>query len=133
MCTRTPTAGGGGITLYGRDRERRVSALVSSTIDRQVRHGRRRSLPVANELDPQKGEIPAFRLDRPAELGWFGITVPAEHGGLGLGVFEYCMVSEGAGPCLDEHRQHPGALGGPRDGGGRRPLPRRAAGQEGPR
>ena len=51
-------------------------------------------LPVANELDPQKGEIPASLLDRLAELGYFGITVPAEHGGLGLGVFEYCMVSE---------------------------------------
>jgi alkylation response protein AidB-like acyl-CoA dehydrogenase len=51
-------------------------------------------LPVANELDPQKGEIPASLLDRLAELGYFGITVPAEAGGLGLGVFEYCMVSE---------------------------------------
>ncbi|MDP9461286.1 MAG: acyl-CoA dehydrogenase family protein, partial [Actinomycetota bacterium] len=51
-------------------------------------------LPVANELDPQKGEIPATLLHRLAELGWFGITVPAEAGGLGLGVFEYCMVSE---------------------------------------
>src|SRR5215216_4282880 len=43
-------------------------------------------LPVANELDPQKGEIPASLLDRLAELGYFGITVPAEQGGLGLGV-----------------------------------------------
>ncbi len=51
-------------------------------------------LPVANELDPQKGLIPASLLQRLAELGYFGITVPAEHGGLGLGVFEYCMVSE---------------------------------------
>src|SRR5215218_4161330 len=51
-------------------------------------------LPVANELDPQKGEIPASLLARLAELGYFGITVPAEQGGLGLGVFEYCMVSE---------------------------------------
>jgi alkylation response protein AidB-like acyl-CoA dehydrogenase len=51
-------------------------------------------LPVANELDPQKGEIPASLLDRLAELGYFGITVPEENGGLGLGVFEYCMVSE---------------------------------------
>src|SRR4051794_39410141 len=51
-------------------------------------------LPVANELDPQKGEIPASLLTRLAEMGWFGLTVPAEHGGLGLGVFEYCMVSE---------------------------------------
>ncbi|RBY79753.1 acyl-CoA dehydrogenase family protein [Blastococcus sp. TF02A-26] len=51
-------------------------------------------LPVANELDPQKGLIPASLLQRLAELGYFGITVPAEDGGLGLGVFEYCMVSE---------------------------------------
>src|SRR5688500_6807344 len=51
-------------------------------------------LPVANELDPQKGEIPASLLDRLAELGYFGITVPRELGGLGLGAFEYCMVSE---------------------------------------
>jgi alkylation response protein AidB-like acyl-CoA dehydrogenase len=51
-------------------------------------------LPIANELDPQKGEIPASLLRRLAELGYFGITVPAEAGGLGLGVFEYCMVSE---------------------------------------
>ena len=51
-------------------------------------------LPVANELDPQKGEIPPSLLARLAELGYFGITVPAEQGGLGLGVFEYCMVSE---------------------------------------
>jgi alkylation response protein AidB-like acyl-CoA dehydrogenase len=51
-------------------------------------------LPVANELDPQKGEIPASLLSRLADLGYFGITVPAEAGGLGLGVFEYCMVSE---------------------------------------
>ncbi len=51
-------------------------------------------LPVANEIDPQKGTIPASLLARLAELGYFGITVPAEQGGLGLGVFEYCMVSE---------------------------------------
>src|SRR5215212_6943360 len=51
-------------------------------------------LPVANDLDPQKGEIPASLLDRMGELGWFGITIPTEDGGLGLGVFEYCMVSE---------------------------------------
>src|SRR5436305_2108662 len=51
-------------------------------------------LSVANELDPQKGEIPASLLARLAEFGYFGITVPAEQGGLGLGVFEYCMVSE---------------------------------------
>jgi alkylation response protein AidB-like acyl-CoA dehydrogenase len=29
-----------------------------------------------------------------AAKGWFGITIPAEHGGMGLGVLEYCLVSE---------------------------------------
>jgi alkylation response protein AidB-like acyl-CoA dehydrogenase len=51
-------------------------------------------LPVANELDPQKGEIPQRLLERLGELGYFGITIPAGDGGMGLGVFEYCMVSE---------------------------------------
>jgi len=51
-------------------------------------------LPVANELDPQKGQIPQRLLERLGELGYFGITIPAADGGLGLGVFEYCMVSE---------------------------------------
>jgi alkylation response protein AidB-like acyl-CoA dehydrogenase len=51
-------------------------------------------LPLADELDPQKGEMPRWLVDRLAEEGWFGITVPAEDGGLGLGVFEYCLVSE---------------------------------------
>jgi alkylation response protein AidB-like acyl-CoA dehydrogenase len=51
-------------------------------------------LPVANELDPQKAEIPRSLLDRMGTLGYFGITIPEENGGLGLGVFEYCMVAE---------------------------------------
>ncbi len=51
-------------------------------------------LPVANELDPQKAEIPRSLLDRMGELGYFGITVAKEHGGMGLGVFEYCMIAE---------------------------------------
>jgi alkylation response protein AidB-like acyl-CoA dehydrogenase len=51
-------------------------------------------LPVANELDPQKGEIPQRILERLGGLGYFGVTIPAADGGLGLGVFEYCMVSE---------------------------------------
>jgi alkylation response protein AidB-like acyl-CoA dehydrogenase len=51
-------------------------------------------LPLANELDPQKADIPRSFLDRMGELGWFGITLPKEVGGLGLGVFEYCLVAE---------------------------------------
>jgi alkylation response protein AidB-like acyl-CoA dehydrogenase len=62
---------------------------------KQVRSfAREEVLPVANELDPQKGLIPAALLNRLAELGYFGITIDVEHGGLGLGAFEYCMVAE---------------------------------------
>ena len=51
-------------------------------------------MPLADTLDPQKAEMPRDLIDRMAAKGWFGITIPAEHGGLGLGVFEYCLVSE---------------------------------------
>jgi alkylation response protein AidB-like acyl-CoA dehydrogenase len=49
---------------------------------------------MADELDPQKAEMPRSLIEQLAAQGWFGITVPAEHDGLGLGVFEYCLVSE---------------------------------------
>lgn len=51
-------------------------------------------LPLADELDREKAEMPRALIDAMAEKGWFGITIPKEHGGLGLGVFEYCLVSE---------------------------------------
>jgi alkylation response protein AidB-like acyl-CoA dehydrogenase len=51
-------------------------------------------LPAANELDPQRGDIPARIIERAAELGFFGILIPEEHGGLGLGCLEYCLVTE---------------------------------------
>ena len=52
------------------------------------------ALPLANELDPQKAEIPRWFLERMGKQGYFGIQIPKEFGGLGLGVFEYCMISE---------------------------------------
>jgi alkylation response protein AidB-like acyl-CoA dehydrogenase len=51
-------------------------------------------LPVANELDPQKGEMPAQLIKQLGAKGYFGIRLPEDVGGLGLGVFEYCMISE---------------------------------------
>ena len=51
-------------------------------------------LPVANELDPVQGTIPDSLKKEMAEIGFFGIMIPEEHGGLGLGVFEYCLVAE---------------------------------------
>ena len=51
-------------------------------------------LPVANELDPKEGEIPDDLRRKLAEMGYFGITIPEEYGGLGLGALEYCLVTE---------------------------------------
>ena len=51
-------------------------------------------LPLADALDRQKAEMPRRLIDAMAEKGWFGITISEQHGGLGLGVFEYCLVSE---------------------------------------
>jgi alkylation response protein AidB-like acyl-CoA dehydrogenase len=51
-------------------------------------------LPIANELDPEHGDIPTELVSRMADMGLFGILVPAEHGGLGLGLVEYCLVTE---------------------------------------
>lgn len=51
-------------------------------------------LPAANRLDPVKGDIPREMIDQMAELGYFGILIPEEYGGLGLGAFEYCLVAE---------------------------------------
>ena len=51
-------------------------------------------LPVANELDPRHEDIPDALLARMGELGLFGVLIPEDEGGLGLGVLEYCLVSE---------------------------------------
>ncbi|MBV1884142.1 MAG: acyl-CoA dehydrogenase family protein, partial [Pseudomonadales bacterium] len=49
----------------------------------------REVLPVANELDPIQGEIPLDLRQKMGEMGYFGIRIPEEYGGMGLGVFEY--------------------------------------------
>jgi alkylation response protein AidB-like acyl-CoA dehydrogenase len=51
-------------------------------------------LPLANELDPLKADIPRTFLERMGEMGYFGITLPKGVGGMGLGVFEYCLIAE---------------------------------------
>jgi alkylation response protein AidB-like acyl-CoA dehydrogenase len=55
---------------------------------------RKEVLPVANELDPVQGDIPMDLRNKMGEMGYFGIRTPEEYGGMGLGVFEYCLVAE---------------------------------------
>ena len=51
-------------------------------------------LPVANDLDPVQGEIPHDLRNKLADMGYFGIRIPQQYGGSGLGCFEYCLVTE---------------------------------------
>jgi alkylation response protein AidB-like acyl-CoA dehydrogenase len=51
-------------------------------------------LPLANTLDPRREDMPRTLLDQLAELGFFGLRIPEEYGGLGLGCLEYCIVTE---------------------------------------
>lgn len=51
-------------------------------------------LPVANQLDGPDGEIPMELRRKMADMGYFGITIPEEYGGMGLGTFEYCLICE---------------------------------------
>src|ERR1700756_5591514 len=50
--------------------------------------------PAGGRLDPVKGDMPRELIDKMGELGFFGILIPEEFGGLGLGAFEYCLVAE---------------------------------------
>jgi alkylation response protein AidB-like acyl-CoA dehydrogenase len=38
--------------------------------------------------------MPETLVAKMADMGFFGILVPEEYGGLGLGIFEYCLVAE---------------------------------------
>jgi alkylation response protein AidB-like acyl-CoA dehydrogenase len=51
-------------------------------------------LPLANELDPVQGEMPDDLVAQMGKMGFFGIMIGDEHGGLGLGLFEYVLVTE---------------------------------------
>ena len=50
--------------------------------------------PLANRLDPEKGDIPRALIEKMGALGFFGIMIPKDCGGLGLGAFEYCLIAE---------------------------------------
>jgi len=51
-------------------------------------------LPLANELDKQKADIPDGFLKRIGAMGYFGIMIGEDLGGMGRGVFEYALITE---------------------------------------
>jgi len=77
------TSGDGYIT----EERAMIKEMARNFCDNEIR-------PVADKLDPGRGQIPDSLVEKIAELGFFGITIPEEFGGLGLGVFEYCLVAE---------------------------------------
>ncbi|MBF2754638.1 MAG: acyl-CoA dehydrogenase family protein [Gammaproteobacteria bacterium AqS3] len=65
-------------------------ALIESTREFTLRE----VLPLANRLDPEQGQMPRELIEKMAEMGHFGILIDEARGGLGLGVLEYCLVTE---------------------------------------
>ena len=57
-------------------------------------------LPVANKLDPEKGDIPMSLRRKMAELGYFGMLIPEKYGGLGLGLSRVARWLRRAGGSL---------------------------------
>lgn len=76
------------------DRPGRLTAEQIMIRDTAREFVTREVLPVANRLDPVKGDMPRDLIEKMGDLGFFGILIPESLGGLGLGVLEYCLVAE---------------------------------------
>src|SRR5712691_2271260 len=61
-----------------------IVTTVRDWVDREV-------VPVASELE-HADEFPAELVAQMRELGLFGVTVPEEYGGLGLGLDTYALI-----------------------------------------
>ena len=66
------------------EQQREIVATVRDWVDREV-------MPVASELE-HADEFPTELVAQMRELGLFGVTVPEEYGGLGLGLDTYALI-----------------------------------------
>jgi alkylation response protein AidB-like acyl-CoA dehydrogenase len=64
--------------------QREIVATIRDWVDREV-------VPVASELE-HADEFPTELVAQMRELGLFGVTVPEEYGGLGLGLDTYALI-----------------------------------------
>ena len=71
----------------GRDARRRSSASSGSSSDREVR-------PIAQDVHRRDVLIPIELIAKLSEAGVFGLTIPEQYGGLGLGKVAMCIVTE---------------------------------------
>jgi len=68
------------------DEQKAILEMVRQFVDEQI-------LPQAEHYDAAD-EFPAPIVDQMKELGLFGVTIPEEHGGMGLDLTTYTMIVE---------------------------------------
>ncbi len=68
---------------------------VLNSMVEQTRRFVRQDLIPAEEWVEEHDEIPAHLIGKMKELGFFGMTIPEQYGGLGLSMYEeVCVVAE---------------------------------------
>ncbi|MEA2454052.1 MAG: hypothetical protein QOI45_314 [Thermoleophilaceae bacterium] len=68
------------------DEQKAITEMVRQFVDNEV-------LPIAEEHD-HEDEFPEAIVEQMKELGLFGVTIPEEHGGMGLDLTTYAMIVE---------------------------------------
>jgi alkylation response protein AidB-like acyl-CoA dehydrogenase len=68
------------------DEQRAITEMVRQFVDNEV-------LPIAEEYD-HEDKFPEHVVEQMKELGLFGVTIPEEHGGMGLDLTTYAMIVE---------------------------------------
>lgn len=74
------------------------TALLAQSVGDFVQHGA--DLPRVRALAQTRAEFDRAQWQQLAELGWLGVLVPEDCGGLGLGLAEAAIVAEGIGRAL---------------------------------
>src|SRR5436189_2007284 len=68
------------------DEQKAITEMVRQFVDEQI-------IPVAEEYDAED-KYPEPIVEQMKELGLFGVTIPEEHGGMGLDLTTYAMIVE---------------------------------------
>jgi alkylation response protein AidB-like acyl-CoA dehydrogenase len=68
------------------DEQRAITEMVRQFVDGEV-------IPIAEEHD-HEDKFPEAVVEQMRELGLFGVTIPEEHGGMGLDLTTYAMIVE---------------------------------------
>src|ERR687894_548092 len=68
------------------DEQKAITEMVRQFVDNEV-------IPIAEEHD-HEDKFPEHVVEQMRELGLFGVTIPEEHGGMGLDLTTYAMIVE---------------------------------------